>query len=132
MRFGYRFRSRQQPPRSRSSADVFNLTNHTNFANPGGNQNAPRTFLLLTAYSTSYTPRKLQIGARIRVLSESRSDGRRCTADQRARARDGALVLQRDRRTRPGSRSPNASELRRSSADPELRRGPCLRLLYTL
>jgi hypothetical protein len=47
------------------AADVFNLTNHTNFAVPGGNQNAPTSFLLLTAYNTSYSPRKLQIGARI-------------------------------------------------------------------
>ena len=44
-------------------ADVFNVTNHTNFANPTGNQASPQ-FLLLTAYSTSYAPRKVQIGAR--------------------------------------------------------------------
>jgi hypothetical protein len=46
------------------SADVFNLTNHTNFANPTGNQ-ASAQFLLLTAYSTSYAPRKVQVGARV-------------------------------------------------------------------
>jgi len=34
-----------------------------NFANPSGNQANP-TFLVKTAYSTSYTPRKLQLGAR--------------------------------------------------------------------
>ncbi|HET7618266.1 MAG TPA: hypothetical protein VFK20_07140, partial [Vicinamibacterales bacterium] len=45
-------------------ADIFNLTNRTNFANPSGNQASPQ-FLLLTDYSTSYTPRKLQIGARL-------------------------------------------------------------------
>ena len=44
---------------------MFNLTNHTNFANPTGNQASPASFLLLTAYSTSYTPRKVQVGARI-------------------------------------------------------------------
>ena len=43
------------------SADLFNLTNRTNFLNPTGNQ-ASAQFLLLTAYSTSYTPRKAQLG----------------------------------------------------------------------
>jgi hypothetical protein len=43
--------------------DVFNLSNRTNFANPTTNQ-ASAQFLLLTAYSTSYAPRKLQLGAR--------------------------------------------------------------------
>ena len=42
---------------------MFNLTNHTNFANPTGNQ-ASTQFLLLTAYNTSYAPRKAQIGVR--------------------------------------------------------------------
>ena len=46
------------------SADVFNMTNRTNFANPSADQAAPTTFLVQTAYSTSYTPRKVQIGAR--------------------------------------------------------------------
>src|SRR4051812_21846345 len=64
MRFGYRIALAKQR-RLEIAADLFNLTNHVNFANPGGNQNAPTTFLLLTAYSTSYSPRKLQIGARI-------------------------------------------------------------------
>jgi hypothetical protein len=45
------------------AADIFNLTNHTNFLNPTGNQTSPQ-FLLLTQYSTSYAPRKLQVGAR--------------------------------------------------------------------
>ena len=63
MRFGYVFNlhSRQ---RLEVAADVFNLTNRTNFANPGGDQAAPTSFLLLTAYSASYTPRKVQIGLR--------------------------------------------------------------------
>jgi hypothetical protein len=43
--------------------DVFNLANRTNFANPTNNQASPQ-FLLQTAYSTSYAPRKLQLGAR--------------------------------------------------------------------
>jgi hypothetical protein len=63
MRFGYviNLHSRR---RLEVSADVFNLTNRTNFANPSGDQFAPTTFLVLTAYSASYTPRKVQIGLR--------------------------------------------------------------------
>jgi outer membrane receptor protein involved in Fe transport len=64
MRFGYRF-SLAGSRRIEIAADVFNLTNHTNFALPGGNQNTASTFLVLTGYNTSYTPRKLQLGARI-------------------------------------------------------------------
>ena len=45
-------------------ADIFNVTNHVNFAAPSGNIGTPATFLVLSAYSTSYAPRKLQIGAR--------------------------------------------------------------------
>jgi len=45
------------------SADVFNITNKTNFANPTGNQ-ASAQFLLLTAYNTSYSPLKAQLGVR--------------------------------------------------------------------
>ena len=63
MRFGYAIRAGGRR-RVEVSADVFNLTNRTNFANPTGNQASPN-FLLLTAYSTSYAPRKVQIGARI-------------------------------------------------------------------
>lgn len=44
-------------------AEVFNVTNRVNFANPSGNQ-ANANFLLLTAYSTSTTPRTVQLGAR--------------------------------------------------------------------
>jgi hypothetical protein len=43
--------------------DMFNLTNRANFLNPTSNQASPQ-FLLLTNYSTSYTPRKVQLGAR--------------------------------------------------------------------
>lgn len=46
------------------AVDVFNVTDRANFANPTGNQ-ASAQFLLLTAYNTSYTPRKAQIGARL-------------------------------------------------------------------
>ena len=64
MRFGYKF-PLTGGRTLEIAADVFNLTNHTNFLNPGGNMNTPSTFLVLTDYSTSYTPRKLQLGARI-------------------------------------------------------------------
>jgi len=46
------------------SADIFNLTNRANFANPGGNQGAPSTFLVLTALRDGAAPRTLQIGVR--------------------------------------------------------------------
>ncbi len=46
------------------SADVFNITNRANFANPGGNQGAPTTFLVLSALRAGAAPRTLQIGAR--------------------------------------------------------------------
>jgi len=42
---------------------VFNATNRVNFANPSGNQ-ANANFLLPTGYSTSTTPRTVQLGAR--------------------------------------------------------------------
>jgi hypothetical protein len=63
MRFGYviDLHSRR---RLEVSADVFNLTNRTNFANPSGDQAATTQFLVQTAYSASYTPRKVQIGLR--------------------------------------------------------------------
>ena len=43
--------------------EVFNVTDRVNFANPSGNQ-AAVDFLRLTGYSTSTTPRLLQLGAR--------------------------------------------------------------------
>ncbi len=46
------------------SADVFNVTNRANFANPSGNQGAPTTFLVLSALRDGAAPRTLQIGAR--------------------------------------------------------------------
>jgi hypothetical protein len=61
-RFGYVFHV-GGARRLELSADLFNLTNRANFLNPTGNQ-ASTQFLLLTAYSTSYTPRKAQLGVR--------------------------------------------------------------------
>jgi hypothetical protein len=57
--YAFRFGTRQVEV----IGDMFNLTNRTNFAIPTNNQASPQ-FLLLTAYSTSYAPRKLQLGAR--------------------------------------------------------------------
>jgi len=62
VRLGYRLGSGAR--RLELIADVFNVTNHVNFANPSGNQGAPATFLVLTGYSTSYASRKLQLGLR--------------------------------------------------------------------
>ncbi|HSC26706.1 MAG TPA: TonB-dependent receptor [Vicinamibacterales bacterium] len=61
LRFGYKV-----PMNGRTLdvfAEVFNLTDRVNFANPSGNQ-ANANFLLLTGYSTSTTPRTVQFGAR--------------------------------------------------------------------
>jgi hypothetical protein len=63
MRFGYVF-NLQGRRRLEVSADVFNLSNRANFANPSGDQAGTSSFLVLTAYNTSYTPRKAQIGVR--------------------------------------------------------------------
>ena len=46
------------------SADIFNLTNRANFANPSGNQGAASTFLVLSALRDGAAPRTLQIGVR--------------------------------------------------------------------
>ena len=46
------------------SADVFNITNRANFANPSGNQGAPATFLVLSALRDGAAPRTLQLGGR--------------------------------------------------------------------
>jgi hypothetical protein len=64
MRLGYGFNLHNRR-RLEISADVFNLTNRTNFANPGNDQASSSSFLVLTGYSTSYTPRKVQVGARL-------------------------------------------------------------------
>jgi Carboxypeptidase regulatory-like domain/TonB dependent receptor/TonB-dependent Receptor Plug Domain len=44
--------------------EVFNVTDRVNFANPSGNQATPASFLILDGYSTSTTPRTVQLGAR--------------------------------------------------------------------
>jgi hypothetical protein len=62
VRFGYRF-NLSANNRVDAFMDVFNVTNHTNFANPSGNQ-ATTNFLVLTGTNTSYTPRKIQFGVR--------------------------------------------------------------------
>ena len=46
------------------TADVFNVTNRANFANPSGNQGAPSTVLVLTALRDGAAPRTLQLGLR--------------------------------------------------------------------
>ena len=45
-------------------AEVFNVTDRVNFDNPSGNQANPASFLVLDGYSTSTTPRTVQLGAR--------------------------------------------------------------------
>ena len=63
IRLGYRFNLAGNR-RVDVSVDAFNLTNRVNYANPNGNIASP-LFLLLTGYSTSYTPRKVQVGFRL-------------------------------------------------------------------
>jgi outer membrane receptor protein involved in Fe transport len=46
------------------SADVFNLTNRANFANPSGNAGTTSTFLVLTTLRDGAAPRTLQVGVR--------------------------------------------------------------------
>jgi hypothetical protein len=62
-RFGYRLNLHNGRTLD-ISADVFNLTNRANFANPSGNQGAPTTFLVLSALREGAAPRTLQLGAR--------------------------------------------------------------------
>jgi hypothetical protein len=44
--------------------EIFNVTDRVNFDNPGGNQAVPASFLILSGYSTSTTPRTVQLGVR--------------------------------------------------------------------
>jgi hypothetical protein len=68
IRAGYRF-NLGHGRRLNAFVDLFNLTDRVNFATgtqpgaPSGNQANP-TFLVPTGYNTSYTPRKVQLGAR--------------------------------------------------------------------
>jgi hypothetical protein len=64
LRLGYRF-GLARDRRIEVFADLFNVTNRVNFDNPSGNSGNPATFLVLNSYSTSYAPRKLQVGARL-------------------------------------------------------------------
>jgi hypothetical protein len=63
MRVGYRLR-----PYGGTTLDfygeVYNLTNRVNFGNPGGNQAAPSTFLILSTYRDGAVPRTGQFGIR--------------------------------------------------------------------
>jgi hypothetical protein len=52
------------PRRLEVFGDLFNVTNRANFASPTADVSNTGTFLLLRAYSTSYAPRKIQLGAR--------------------------------------------------------------------
>jgi hypothetical protein len=62
-RFGWRFGLRNGRTLD-LSADVFNLTNRANFANPASNEGAPAAFLVLSALRDGAAPRTLQVGAR--------------------------------------------------------------------
>jgi carboxypeptidase family protein/TonB-dependent receptor-like protein len=62
-RFGWRFNLHSGRTLD-LSADVFNLTNRANFANPGGDQGAASSFLVLSALRDGAAPRTLQLGAR--------------------------------------------------------------------
>ena len=62
VRAGYRFTVNQRT--LDAFVEVFNVTNRVNYANPSGNQASP-TFLVLTGYNTSSTPRLVQLGVRI-------------------------------------------------------------------
>jgi hypothetical protein len=62
MRLGYRLGLGRQKTLD-IFADVFNVTDRVNYANPSGNEASP-LFLVLTGYSTSTNPRTLQLGVR--------------------------------------------------------------------
>jgi len=62
MRFGYRVRMNQARTLD-LFAEVFNLTNEPNFANPTGDQRLPN-FLVVNALAGGGFPRQLQFGAR--------------------------------------------------------------------
>jgi carboxypeptidase family protein/TonB-dependent receptor-like protein len=62
-RIGYRFKLGSQR-QLQAFAEVFNLTDRANFANPNGDRFATATFLNLTALRAGAVPRTLQLGAR--------------------------------------------------------------------
>jgi outer membrane receptor for Fe3+-dicitrate len=63
IRGGYQFRLRGAQTLN-LFLDVFNITNHANFANPGADRRQQATFLNLTAMSASAFTRTLQLTAR--------------------------------------------------------------------
>ncbi len=63
MRLGYRLHAGGAQRTLDLFADVFNVTDRVNFSNPNGNQ-ASSVFLRLAGYSTSTTPRTVQVGVR--------------------------------------------------------------------
>jgi hypothetical protein len=63
VRIGYELRVGPQR-RLQLFGEIFNVTDRVNFGNPSGNQ-AATDFLRLTGYSTSTTPRTVQLGARL-------------------------------------------------------------------
>jgi hypothetical protein len=62
-RFGYRFKLHDRRTLD-VSADVFNLTNRANFANPGSNTASPATFLVISSLRAGAPPRTAQVGVR--------------------------------------------------------------------
>jgi hypothetical protein len=63
-RLGYRFKLGGLR-KLEAFAEVYNLTNRGNFANPNGDRFAAATFLRLTALRPGGIPRTLQLGARV-------------------------------------------------------------------
>ncbi|MEZ5317334.1 MAG: carboxypeptidase regulatory-like domain-containing protein [Vicinamibacterales bacterium] len=63
LRAGYRFQLGAQRTLD-AFVEVFNVTNRVNYSNPSGNI-ASANFLILNGYSTSTTPRTVQIGFRV-------------------------------------------------------------------
>ena len=63
MRLGYRFR-----PRAGNTVDIFaeifNVTNEPNFANPSGDVRSGASFLVPTSLAGGGFPRQFQLGAR--------------------------------------------------------------------
>jgi hypothetical protein len=62
LRTGYRFRWQNRT--IDAFVEVFNVTNRVNYDSPSGNLASPN-FLRLTGYSTSTTPRLVQLGVRL-------------------------------------------------------------------
>jgi hypothetical protein len=63
-RFGYRMRPGGQGRSLDFFAEIFNLTNEPNFANPSGDVRSGETFLVPTGLAGGGFPRQFQVGAR--------------------------------------------------------------------